>query len=80
MSYAALNKGGGKNLNVDKIQFHLLDGSGRPTGVFDFRVFEYIKNNYPIFICGYPYLYSHGVFDPDYKGTKIKKNYTRLLI
>lgn len=60
-------------MNVDKIQFHLLDGSGRPTGVFDFRVFEYIKNNYPIFICGYPYLYSHGVFDPDYKGTKIKK-------
>ena len=60
-------------MDVDKIQFHLIDSNGKPTGVFDFRVFEYIKNNYSIFICGCPYIYEHGVFDPDRQGTKLKK-------
>ena len=60
-------------MDVDKIQFHLIDSNGKPTGVFDFSVFEYIKNNYSIFICGCPYIYEHGVFDPDRQGTKLKK-------
>jgi len=60
-------------LQVDKIQFHLIDSHGKPTGVFDFRIFEYITNNYPMFVCGCPYIYDHGVFKPDLQGTKLKK-------
>lgn len=60
-------------MQVDKIQFHLIDSHGKPTGVFDFRIFEYIKNNYPMFVCGCPYIYDHGVFEPDHQGTKLKK-------
>lgn len=66
-------------MNVDKIQFHLIDSSGRATGVFDFRIFEYIKNNYSIFICGCPYIYECGVFNPDRQGTKLKKIIRELL-
>ena len=75
-----MNKGGGKNLNVDKIQFHLIDSHGKLTGVFDFRIFEYITNNYPMFVCGCPYIYDHGVFEPDLQGTKLKKIIRECLI
>lgn len=56
-----------------KIQFHLLDGHGKPCGVFDNAVFEYIKNNYNLFfLAGTPYFYSDGVFKADFSGTRLK--------
>ena len=29
-----------------KLQFHLLDGNGKPCGVFDNAILEFIKENY----------------------------------
>ena len=42
----------------EKLQFHLLDGQGRPCGVFDYAVQEYIKEHHKLFIlAGTPYFY-----------------------
>lgn len=41
----------------DLARFHhykLVNGKEVPTSVFDYEVFCYIKENYPIFICGFP--------------------------
>ncbi len=59
----------GKSLD----QFHHLSKYGTPTSVFDFKVFEFIKDNYSIFVCGFPYVYSGGVYHPDRNGTKVKQ-------
>lgn len=57
--------------------FHFMkdgtSGEAGATGVFDFAIFEHIKHNYNIFVCGNPYIYSSGVYVPDYQGTKLKK-------
>lgn len=42
----------------EKLQFHLTDKNDKPTGVYDYKIFEHIKNNYHLFICaGNPYIY-----------------------
>ena len=60
----------------DLARFHhykLVNGKEVPTSVFDYEVFCYIKENYPIFICGFPYLYNGGVYVADRNGTKVKQ-------
>lgn len=56
-------------------QFHHFNGKdqNKPTGVFDFAIFKHFKENYHVFICGSPYLYTNGVYIRDSGGTKIKK-------
>ena len=45
-----------------KLKFHLLDGKGKPCGVFDDAILRYIKENYNLFfIAGTPYHYTDGV-------------------
>lgn len=61
-----------KESNLDLAQFHHTNKEGTPTAAFDFAIFEHIKMNYSIFVCGFPYLYENGVYVPDYKGTRIK--------
>lgn len=56
-----------------KIQFHILDNKGRPVGVFDDAILDYVKKNYNIFfMAGTPYFYSGGVFNADYSGARLK--------
>ena len=60
----------------DLSRFHhykLVNGKEVPTSVFDYEVFSYIKENYSIFVCGFPYLYIEGVYVADRSGTKIKQ-------
>lgn len=53
--------------------YKLVNGKEVPTSVFDYEVFSYIKENYSIFICGFPYLYIGGVYVADRNGTKVKQ-------
>lgn len=47
-----------------KLKFHLLDGKGKPCGVFDDAILRYIKENYNLFfIAGTPYHYTDGVYE-----------------
>ncbi len=56
-----------------KIQFHLLDGKGRPCGVFDDAILKYVKQNYNLFfLAGTPYFYENGVFKADFSGARLK--------
>ncbi len=63
----------GDNGKLDLMQFHHTNDNGKVTGVFDFAIFEHIKEHYNIFVCGNPYVYEDGVYIPDYQGTKLKK-------
>jgi P4 family phage/plasmid primase-like protien len=57
----------------DLAQFHLKDGRGKPTGVFDKAIFDYICNEHSLFVLGAtPYIYDHGVFRADANGAKLK--------
>ena len=59
--------------DAEKMQFHLLDGNGRPCGVFDFAVQEYIKQHYKMFfLAGTPYFYENGAYKIDKSGTRLK--------
>lgn len=54
-------------------QFHLFDGNGKITGVFDDAILEYIKENFNLFfMAGTPYMYETGVFKADFSGAKLK--------
>lgn len=55
------------------MRFHHWNSKGEPIAAFDFKIFEYIKENYSLFICGSPYLYINGVYVRDNGGTQIKK-------
>lgn len=56
-----------------KLKFHLLDGKGKPCGVFDDAILRYIKENYNLFfIAGTPYHYTDGVYRADFSGAKLK--------
>lgn len=56
-----------------RLQFHLLDGKGRPCGVFDNAILEYVKQNYNLFfLAGTPYFYENGVFKADFSGARLK--------
>ena len=56
-----------------KLKFHLLDGKGKPCGVFDDAILRYIKDNYNLFfLAGTPYHYTDGVYKADFSGAKLK--------
>lgn len=56
-----------------KLRFHLLDGKGKPCGVFDDAILRYIKDNYNLFfLAGTPYHYSDGVYKADFSGARLK--------
>lgn len=65
--------------DLDLSRFHHFNREGVATSVFDFEVFDFVKQNYSIFVCGCPYLYSGGVYVADHNGTKIKQIIRRLL-
>ena len=67
-------KGGEECLDDSfKLQFHLLDGKGRPCGVFDDAILRYIKDNYNLFfLAGTPYHYTDGVYRTDFSGARLK--------
>ena len=55
------------------LQFHLLDGKGRPCCVFDDAILRYIKDNYNLFfLAGTPYHYTDGVYKADFSGARLK--------
>ena len=59
--------------NDEKLQFHLLDGNGRPCGVFDYAIQEFIKEKHKLFIlAGTPYFYENGAYKIDKSGTRLK--------
>ena len=49
---------------IKKSYFHMYNqGSSKPSGAYDLRIFEDIKNRYDLFILGkIPYVYGHGVY------------------
>lgn len=56
-----------------KLQFHLLDGNGKPCGVFDNAILEFIKENYNLFfLAGTPYFYEAGAYKADSSGARLK--------
>lgn len=60
-----------KPLNLD--QFHMITDSGKVTGVYDFRIFDYLRENQDLFVLGgVPYLYRGGCYRPDYSGAELK--------
>ena len=62
-----------KNTEEDLSQFHHFDGHGRATGVYDFRIFEYLRETTDLFVVGgVPYHYVDGVYHPDPSGATLK--------
>ena len=56
-----------ENLDLDKMQFHLVNKNGEPVGVFDDAIENYIIDNQKLFIYGgIPFLYKDGCFLPDW--------------
>lgn len=65
----------------EKLQFHLRDGNGKPCGVFDFAIQEYIKDNQRMFfLAGIPYFYENGVYKADRSGAKLKTMIKSLIL
>lgn len=61
-------------------RFHLHNDKGKITGVFDFAIFEYLKEENDLFVLGgTPYLYEEGVFIPDDTGAKLKTMIRKLI-
>lgn len=57
----------------EKLKFHLTDKNGKPTGVFDLKIFEHIKQTQHLFICGgNPYIYRNGYYNFDLGGVILK--------
>lgn len=55
------------DLDLDKMQFHLVNKHGDPVGVFDDAIENYIIENQKLFIYGgIPFLYENGCFFPDW--------------
>lgn len=60
--------------DANLMPFHHWNSKGEPIAAFDFKIFEYIKKTYPLFVCsGSVYLYQHGVYLRDYDGTQLKE-------
>lgn len=58
---------------VDLDQFHLFSQNGTITGVFDWKIFEYLRDSQDLFIMGgTPFIYDHGVYIADETGAKLK--------
>lgn len=75
--------------DFDKNNFHLVniktdkDGnevSRKITGVYDFKIFEFLKYTRSFFILGgVPYMYSNGVYAADISGARLKTMIRRLI-
>lgn len=64
----------------DLSQFHLVNKSGIPTGVFDEAVFQYLKQQYDLFVCGGTvYIYDGGYFKADVSGARLKTMISELI-
>lgn len=64
----------------DLSQFHRLNAKGEPVGVFDVRIFEFLKETIPMFVMGREiFVYEHGVFCRDASGAKLKTRIRNLL-
>ena len=61
-------------------QFHVLDKKGQPRGVYDFAIYQYLKEELPMFVLGgVPYLYKGGVYLADISGAKLMSEIRRLI-
>ena len=64
---------GANKISTDLAKFHHHNANGEATGVFDFAIFEHIKANYNIFVCGgTPYIYQEGFYRADVSGARLK--------
>ena len=64
-----------------KLKFHLLDGKGKPCGVFDDAIFRYIKETQNLFfMAGTPYHYVHGTYAGDFSGSRLKTLIKELIL
>lgn len=64
----------------DLSQFHLVNEKGVPTGVFDEAIFEYIKRQQDLFVCGGTvYIYDRGFFKADASGARLKTMISKLI-
>lgn len=75
-------KGGEECLDDSfKLKFHLLDGKGKPCGVFDDAIFRYIKETQNLFfMAGTPYHYVHGTYVADFSGSRLKTLIKELIL
>lgn len=57
-------------------EFHFMkegkSGEAGATGAFDSKIRKHLLQHNDIFVCGCPYIFSGGVYQPDYNGTKLK--------
>ena len=64
----------------DLDRFHHFDKSGNPSRVFDFAIFEYLKERENLFVLGgIPYFYCNGVFIADRNGSELKTMIRKLI-
>lgn len=62
-------------------RFHLHDKNGRITGVFDWAIFDYLRQKHDILVCGgTPYIYQDGAFRPDLSGSRLKTMIRELIL
>lgn len=57
-------------------EFHFMkegkSGEAGATGAFDSKIRKHLLQHNDIFVCGCPYIYKSGTYQPDYNGTKLK--------
>lgn len=57
-------------------EFHFMkegkSGEAGATGAFDSKIRKHLLQHNDIFVCGCPYIYKSGAYQPDYNGTKLK--------
>lgn len=66
---------------LDLDQFHhISENTGKPTGVFDLAILQYLKSVQDIFVLGgTPYIYKDGAFRPDFSGAELKSMIRELI-
>lgn len=70
----------GCDVEVDLMQFHIVANNGKITGVYHNAIFEYVKDEYDIFVCGgTPYIYDGGYFKVDVSGARLKSIIRKLI-
>lgn len=64
----------------DLSRFHLVNQKGVLTGVFDEAIFQYIKQQWNLLVCGgMVYLYDGGYFKADASGARLKTIISKLI-
>ena len=64
----------------DLSRFHLVNQKGVLTGVFDEAIFQYIKQQWDLLVCGGTvYLYDEGYFKADASGARLKTIISKLI-